>query len=502
MRKIFIALLSVLSVFGLASCNETQLPTGGNPGTAEKTPEKTPTKPATKKTVIQYCGWDLGTESEPTLKRLMIEEFNKTSDTIRIDMLSSQDPLEKFYTELAAIDSFPDVFLMNSVPVAVMKGWARDVSDLAAKDPEWQNVEKSLVKAVTYNTDQVYAIPAAQHYSGFLANYDLIDDYAYLDDDADVVFAPGAYTTQQFFDVIPQIKEVGKGSSVVGINAVGDMINWLPSVLDENYGHFVYNETDPENPKFDYTSQTMINALTKIQTLGKIASKNTFNSYADWEAEEDPRIGLFGDADAAKVFLAGQIGFFQGMTSDDVSKIKFDYKFIGYPDKRIVSIGDFLCISKSCKNPEAAYEVAKFLSFGADGINARYKIVQENKNISLTGLPVNNDVNVTGKWFDYVEMKGVKEIYDQVVAGEYTVLVEGLKTIPGFEGARFTDKTGIKIDGVRGGSELTIGDLIWDVCEGSITIGQYESNMTVDRANLLNKTLIDAMNKIKALKAK
>jgi hypothetical protein len=99
-------------------------------------------------------------------------------------------------------------------------------------------------------------------------------------------------------------------------------------------------------------------------------------------------------------------------------------------------------------------------------------------------------------------MKGVKEIYDQVVAGEYTVLVEGLKTIPGFEGARFTDKTGIKIDGVRGGSELTIGDLIWDVCEGSITIGQYESNMTVDRANLLNKTLIDAMNKIKALKAK
>ena len=499
MRKIFIALLSALSVFGLASCNETQLPTGGNTGTAEKTPEKTPAKPATKKTVIQYCGWDLGTESEPTLKRLMIEEFNKTSDTIRIDMLSSQDPLEKFYTELMTIDSFPDVFMMNSVPVAVMNRWALDVSSLAAKDPEWENIEKSLVEPVTYN-GQINAIPAAQHYMGFLANYDLINDYVYLDEEAEVSFAPGAFTTDDFFAAVPQIKDINKkGSSVIGINAVGDMINWLPSTIDSNYQHFVWNN---EKQEFDYGSETMFKALTKIQELGKIAAKNTFNSYADPTAEEDPRIQMFGTNDGATAFINGQVGFFQDMTSANISKIKFDYKFIGYPDKRVVSVSDFVCISKSCKNPEAAYEVAKYLTFGEAGIKARYKIVKENKDVDLTGLPVNVDPAITGEWFDYVEMEGVKEIYDQVVAGEYTVLVEGYKTIPGFEGARFTDDTGIKIDGVRGGNPLKIGDLIWDVCEGAITIGQYKSNMTVEKVEFLNKTLKESLQKMKDAQSK
>ena len=146
--------------------------------------------------------------------------------------------------------------------------------------------------------------------------------------------------------------------------------------------------------------------------------------------------------------------------------------------------------------------MAKFLTFGEAGIKARYKIVKENKDIDLTGLPVNNDPELTGEWFDYVEMKGVKEIYDQVVAGEYTVLVEGYKTIPGFEGARFTDDTGIKIDGVRFDQTIKIGDLIWDVCEGAITIGQYKSNMTAEKVELLNQTLKESLQKMKDAQSK
>lgn len=483
MRKIFIALLAGLSFLGLTSCD------GGG---ETKTPAK-------KKTVIQYCGWDLGTESEPTLKRKMIEEFNATSEDIIIDMLPSSDPLDVFYTQLAANGSLPDVFLIDSVPTAVMKEWALDITSLTAQDTEWANVESSLKEAVTYN-DKIYAIPAAQNYVGFLANYDLIDEYAYLDTDAQTEFAPGAFTTQDFFDVIPQVKNVDQnGSSVVGINAVGDMINWLPSTLNDNYEHFVWND---EAQEFDFTSQVMIDALTKIQTLGKVANKYTFNSFADATAEEDPRIGLFGSADAAAVFLAGQIGFYQGMTSDDVSNIKFNYKFVGYPDKRVVSAGDFLCISAACQNKEAAYEVAKFLSYGSAGIQARYKIVKENDKIDLTGLPVNVDPTVTSEWFNYVEMKGVKEIYDQVVAGEYKVIVEGNKTIPGFVNARFKAETGIKFDDVRGGAILTIGDLIWDVCEGAIEVGAYKNAMTQDRADLLNKEVKDADAKIKEVQAK
>ena len=485
MKKILLTFLFALGIFGLAAC-------GGE--TSSKAPAK-------KKTVIQYCGWDLGSESEPTLKRKMIEEFNKNSETIIIDMLPSANPLEDFLNTLASNGSLPDVFLIDSVPTAVMKEWALDVTSYTQADSEWNDVDASLRNSITYN-DSVFALPAAQNYVGLFANYDLIDQFAYIDGDAKDVFAPGAatFTTDALFEVIPQIKDIKTdGSSVIGINAVGDMINWLPSVIDQEgkFEHFVW-----DGEKFDFTGPVMIEALTKIQSLGKIASKNTFNSYADYTAEEDPRIGLFGNSDASPVFLAGQIGFYQGMTSDDVSSINFDYKFVGYSDQRVVSAGDFLCISKACKNPEAAYEVARYLAFSAEGVQARYKIVDENPKIKLSGLPVNNNSQVTEKWFDYVEMKGVKEVYDKVVSGEMELIIEGLKTVPGFKNARYTKDTGIKFDEVRGGSTLTIGDLIWDVCEGSIGIGQYTAAMTEEKAALLNKEVTDAMAKIKEVQAK
>ena len=485
MKKLFITLLSALCVFGLASCDN-----GGGGGKG----------PQTKKTTITYMGWDLGTESEPTLKRRMIEEFNAKSETIIIDAQPTQDPIEDFYNTLAAGNALPDVFIVDSVPTAVMREWALDLTPYIATDTEWKDVDKSLANAVTYE-GSTYALPAAQHYIGFFANYELIDEYdKQLSDDAEVVFAPGNFTKEQFYNTIKSVNDINEdGTSVVGINAVGDMVNWLPSVLDEEgkFEHFVYDGT-----QFDFRGEVFVKALNEIQTLGKIASGYTFNSHADYTAEEDPRIAKFGTADGSAAFLNGQIAFYQGMTSDDTTKINFDYKFVGYPNNRVISAGDFLCVSKQSKNKEAAYEVAKYLSYGAAGIQARYDICAADSNMKLTGLPVNTNAEVTSKWFDSVKMNGLKEIYESVCAGETKVLVEGLKTIPGFKEARFTAKTGISIPGVRDGSELTIGDLIWDVCEGAIEVGTYETNMTKEIADKLNKTLNDAKKEIAAVQKK
>lgn len=486
MKKLFITLLSALCVFGLASCDN-----GGGGG---KTPQK-------KKTTITYMGWDLGNESEPTLKRRMIEEFNAKSETIIIDAQPTQDPIEDFYNTLAAGNALPDVFIIDSVATAVMREWALDLTPYIANDAEWKDVDKSLANAVTYN-GSTYALPAAQNYIGFFANYELIDEYdKQLSDDAEVVFAPGNFTKEQFFNTVKNVNDINEdGTSVVGINAVGDMVNWLPSVLDEEkYEHFVYDGT-----QFDYKGETFIKALKEIQTLGKLASGYTFSSHADFTAtaEEDPRIAKFGTKDDAQAFLNGQIAFRQGATYDDATKINFDYKFIGYPNNRVISTGDFICVSKQSKNKEAAYEVAKYLSYGAAGIQARYDICAADSNMKLSGLPVNLNTEVTAKWFDYVSMKGVKEIYESVCAGETKVLVEGFKTVPGFKNARFEAKTGISIVGVRGGDELKIGDLLWDVCEGVIEVGTYETSMTKEIMDKLNAELKNAQKEIAEVQAK
>ena len=95
-----------------------------------------------------------------------------------------------------------------------------------------------------------------------------------------------------------------------------------------------------------------------------------------------------------------------------------------------------MCISHSTKNKAAAYEVAKYLSFGVEGTNARFSIIDANT------------------------------------------------------------KTGLSYEDVRDGAVLNIGDYIWDVCGGQISVSTYQSDFTSELAGKMNKYVSDAYAKI------
>lgn len=90
-----------------------------------------------------------------------------------------------------------------------------------------------------------------------------------------------------------------------------------------------------------------------------------------------------------------------------------------------------MCISHSTKNKAAAYEVAKYLSFGVEGTNAR-----------------------------------------------------------------FLGSTGLSYEDVRDGAVLNIGDYIWDVCGGQISVSTYQSDFASELADKMNKYVSDAYAKI------
>jgi multiple sugar transport system substrate-binding protein len=282
------------------------------------------------------------------------------------------------------------------------------------------------------------------------------------------------------------------------------MINWLPSSIDssletpQGITHYVWNGTS-----LDMNGETMLKALEIIQEIGSKDEKLTFNSLAPAAGEEDAREQIVGSTDEKVVFEAGKMAFIQAAsyyTFND-EEMSFDYKFVAYPDAKVISAADYLCISKATTHPDEAYEVAKYLTYGSEGINTRYEIVSANPDLKLTGLPIVTDAALTANWFNYVTLPGVKEVYDKVVNKEITVIVECNKATPGYLTARFNQLTGVIIEGLRGDSEYKIGDFIWDVCGGDININQYRTYMTDELEATINKNIVDAyanINKVVA----
>ena len=489
MKKIIALFLALISSLTLVACGDKTKPTDDKPsnGGVQVNPNAT---------VIKYCTWSFGTEEENNMTRRLVAEFNKTHSDIQIEIVVPDGDYDTFLTTMASGRNLPDVFMVNSVPTAVINYLAGDITDVATADPEWATIDAALRESITYN-NRIFGIPCGQYYMGFFANYTLIDNYLPAgSQDANIAFAPGNFTTEQFISTVKNVKriDVEDGTGVIGINATGDMINWLPSTLDETgkTGHFVWNA---ETKSFGYTSQIMYDALTMINELGDRKAKYTFEAVM----AEDTDNKIFGTGDSNAAFINGQLGFIQSGTwatyeNSDV----LDYHFVAYPDSTVVSASDYMCISRSTKNKAAAYEVAKYLSFGVEGTNARFSIIDANPKagLSVQGLPVVNNEEIADKWFEYVTLDGAQEVYEGVVAGEIKLLVEGNKSIPGFQDARFLGSTGLSYEDVRGGAVLNMSDFIWDVCGGQISVSQYQSDFTSELAGKMNKYVSDAYAKI------
>ena len=406
------------------------------------------------------------------------------------------DDYDTFLATMASSGALPDVFFVNSVPTAVINQWAMDITDLAKADSEWEDIPVALRDSITYN-NKIYAVPAGQYYMGLFANLELIDDYLTGDKSAEEMFAPGAFTTEQWISVVKSMKDINHmdGTGVIGMNAVGDMLNWLPATFDTTgkTKHFTWN-----GHEFDFRSEALLDALRVITDLGDPQSQYIYDAIpatvGEGDDAEEYRSLILGPGTASDVFIAGRMGFIQeGSWAGTYENVDFDCTFTTYPDGKVIAATDFVCISKSTAHAEAAYEVAKYLTFGAEGAQAMFDILDNNPdaNLSLTCIPLNTVPEISSKWFSYIKMKGLQETFEAVNQGKAEVIVEGNKTVPGFLKARYTFNTGISIEGVRDNALLTIGDFLWDTCGGKISISDYITYMTKEVNDAINQLVAD-----------
>src|SRR5690606_36594307 len=225
MKKLYVSIIALLSVFILASCQEQD------------------TRP-----VLTYAAWNLGTVEDNNIERRLIQAYQDAHPEIRIEIIArpttvNEDGSEtdvswvEFFGARAAIGKLPDVFQVADVTNWIIQGWLEDVSDLAEEDPDLALVPDDIVNSARVG-DYLFALPQAMFYYGFFIDRTVYQEInQYRDVTYGMTFTELMQAAQKNYRLD---LEVG-GTGIAGIDGVSAFIEWLPAQYDASLDWFTFN---------------------------------------------------------------------------------------------------------------------------------------------------------------------------------------------------------------------------------------------------------------------
>jgi ABC-type glycerol-3-phosphate transport system substrate-binding protein len=425
MNTAFVLLLAV----SLAACGSQATPTTApaEPTSAPAEPTKAPTQaPAPTEAVmepvtIRYANWNVGTPEENNLQRQLIAAYMEMHPNVTIEFvdMSMEGRWDEKLTNYAAKGELPDVFMADGTPLYVKNGWLADLTDLVAKDPDWQDVPQVLKDAVTYN-GKVLGLPAAQFVMGYFVNQDLFEA-ANLD-------APVYGTSvDDFFAATTALTDVQKGK--LGLDEMEFIMGWYPSTQDSNLKWFSF-----DGQHMNYNSAAFKAGIAKAgemkphtwQGLSDEQKKN-FKSQGPWELFLNQESGVRWDGGWAVPGYAGAT---------------FNWDFMGIPGGNQAMVADIIVVSKTASNLEAAYDFAKWMTFSKEGYAKEAELAK-----AAGAVPTRMPVSVNADSIDlYMSFVGDKPGLRQALENLDNSLLESLaKIVPGYINARWEGKPGIDI---------------------------------------------------------
>lgn len=400
---------------------------------------------------LKYANWNLGTEEENNIERQMIEAFMDKYPDIKVEIDESIDPEDwpGSLATAAAAGTLPDVFMLQNIPTSLSNEWLLDITELTGEDAEWDDIPKTVSETTVYG-GKVMAVPFAEHFMGYFINRDLFDE--------ENIDAPEfGFTTDEFKEAVEGMTKLNKG--IVGLAIEDHIVEWYPAAENEEFGFYTW-----DGEKFNLDSQEFKDGVELAKTL--FTNGNVYSALTD-----EQKANINGEND----YEAWQLGHIAmkwdgtWMIAPFHQELDFDWEFVGVPGGRTVVATDYLGVAKSTEHPREAYEFAKWMSFSKEGYEKRLEISEES-DILVNTLPLNTDEELLEKFFDHVQVDGLREAYENIENG----MVEGVKIVPGYADARWNGQTGVKIGD---NDNSTIGDVIWHSFKGELKIEDYAEEL-------------------------
>ncbi|ADR35869.1 extracellular solute-binding protein family 1 [Oceanithermus profundus DSM 14977] len=305
---------------------------------------------AAKTTKVTVAGW--GGESEIALYKELFKKFEAEHPNIKVELLHI--PSRDYWTKLTAMfaaGKAPDLFFTNNInfPALAAKGVARPLEPFIKKDNYDTGIfYKGILDAFRFE-GKLYALPRDISNMVVYYNRDLLREAGLPDPDPD-------WTWDDFLRYAKALtKEEGGKRTQWGVSFYTYFLFWEPWVWS-NGGRWY----SPDHSKF------LLNSPASVEGL---------QFYVDlrWKHHVAPTPAEAADRSAYSLFLGGKTGMIvdgRWRVPSLKKKAKFDWDIVPFPRGKAGSIVDIdgsgWAISRQSRNPDAAWEVLKFLA-GPEG---------------------------------------------------------------------------------------------------------------------------------------
>jgi len=415
MRKVLLIVVGLFLAFGVAACGAK---------------DNVPTTPVGQTIELTYADWG-DADFNQRMIDLFMAEHPDIRVTLRTDIAGSGSEFTGNLVTMAQAGTLPDVFATDNVPTVINAGLTLDVADLWDNDPDTEFVYDNIALTGIYN-EKRYAVPSFQFLKGIMINLDIFEA-------ANLSTVPGQYridndgyptkdwTFEEFVNVAKAIKNfdlVNTENLVIGLDTwygSPDFQQVWPMMNDEDVQYDTW-----DGSAFHYTSSDWIYAMEQKVALHQLTDGTTTRFTPEDIEEYDVLNQYFIATGYGAMDIEGswQFGWINETYKDGINLGFWPYPS-GSEGLFPPTILDYQCVSSQTLYEEEAFLLAKWMTFGEDGWNARLTLLEEDRAaevleegelpVLLDRFPVAEYEGVWDRVYDLVdEIEGIEYILNRI----------------------------------------------------------------------------------------
>lgn len=374
---------------------------------------------------LTYADWGDAVFNQRMIDKFM-EKYPNITVTLRQDISGSGATFTGNLVTAAQAGLLPDVFATDNVPTVVRAGLTLDVADMWDADSDTTMVYEDAAKTAVYNGHR-YAVPSFQFLKGIFINLDIFEESGLqsvtgkyrLDENG---YPEKDWTHAEFVEIAKAITNydiVNVENLVIGFDTWYGSPDFQQVWPMMNSTRFGYDTWDGE--KFNYTSDEWIAAMrAKVEIDNYELNLGVTSRYPEEDWANTPALQTYViDAGYAAMDIEGswQFGFIKAAQERGVNMGFWPYPS-GSEGLFPPTILDYQAVSSQTAHPEEAYLLAKWMTFGQDGWNARLDLYEEDKAAAIAA-------GLTPNYLDRFPVADYPGVWERVAD-----LVDG---IPGIE---------------------------------------------------------------------